>query len=427
MDFQAVMQLMQAGRFADAASQCQAFLRKEPQHPGALCLAGICLAELGQADKAMMALELATMLAPEFADAHRNLGLLYLKADRLEEAEQRFRQVIAHTPPAAGSYVQLAMVLARLGRNAEAIEAFQIAVRFDPNEPAFHKMLGDTLYNEGRAEEAMQHHDQAIKNWRGAANATFFEHMWRMYTAHGQTSSAADLATKWLQLDPSNAIAQHCLAASGGTSAPTRASDGYVQGTFDAFADSYDEQLAALENRGPTLIAQAVKDLGSTPVNSVLDAGCGTGLCGPALRPLAKKLVGLDLSGKMLDKARALNIYDTLIEAELCSYLESQPSAFDWIVSGDTFCYFGDLATLTRAALKALRPKGQLIFTIERAADRGPEDSFTLLPQGRYCHGDAYVDRALREAGFAQIKVKHESLRKEGTNWVPCLVVTAQA
>ena len=37
----------------------------------------------------------------------------------------------------------------------------------------------------------------------------------------------------------------------------------------------------------------------------VLDAGCGTGLCGPLLRPYAKRLVGVDLSSGMLERARA--------------------------------------------------------------------------------------------------------------------------
>ncbi|HEX2878514.1 MAG TPA: tetratricopeptide repeat protein, partial [Polyangiaceae bacterium] len=338
MDFQAVMQLMQAGRFADAAAQCQAFLRKEPQHPGALCLAGICLAELGQSEKAIMALELATMLAPEFADAHQNLGLLYMKANRLEEAEQRFRQVIANTPPSAGSYAQLGMVLARAGRYAEAVQAFEVAVRFSPNDSSLHKMLGDTLHSAGRGEDAYNHHDQAIRNWQGPADATFFEHMWRAYTAKGRNSNALDLVTLWLKHDPSNAIALHCFAASGGASTPARASDGYVQSTFDSFAASFDEQLAAVEYRGPELISQAIAGMASTGaattgISSILDAGCGTGLCGKVLRPAAAKLTGVDISSKMLERARELGIYDSLEKAELTTYLDSHSQAFDWIVS----------------------------------------------------------------------------------------------
>ena len=36
----------------------------------------------------------------------------------------------------------------------------------------------------------------------------------------------------------------------------------------------------------------------------MLDAGCGTGLCGPLIAPHARRLVGVDLSGQMLAHAR---------------------------------------------------------------------------------------------------------------------------
>ena len=36
----------------------------------------------------------------------------------------------------------------------------------------------------------------------------------------------------------------------------------------------------------------------------VLDIGCGTGLCGPLLRPIAVSLCGVDLSAGMIEKAR---------------------------------------------------------------------------------------------------------------------------
>jgi Flp pilus assembly protein TadD len=212
VDFEAVMQLMQAGRFEDAAVKCQTLLQQNPQHPGALCLTGICLAELGQSDKAIMALELATMLAPDFADAHRNLGLLYMKSNRLEDAEKCFRQVIAITPPTAESYAQLGMVLTQAGRSEDAIEAFQIAVRFNPADSALHKMLGDALQRVGRQGDANVHHDHAFKNWRGPPDAPFFEHLCRVYTAQGKVNSALDVLTKWLEQDPSNPTALHLQA-----------------------------------------------------------------------------------------------------------------------------------------------------------------------------------------------------------------------
>jgi predicted TPR repeat methyltransferase len=53
----------------------------------------------------------------------------------------------------------------------------------------------------------------------------------------------------------------------------------------------------------------------------VLDAGCGTGLCGAIVAPYARRLVGVDLSEGMLVHATSKNVYDSLIKAELTEYL----------------------------------------------------------------------------------------------------------
>ena len=46
-----------------------------------------------------------------------------------------------------------------------------------------------------------------------------------------------------------------------------------------------------------SLVAGAIKDSGLEPAGSldVLDAGCGTGLCGPLVKPYARSLVGVAL------------------------------------------------------------------------------------------------------------------------------------
>ena len=90
----------------------------------------------------------------------------------------------------------------------------------------------------------------------------------------------------------------------------------------------------------------------------VLDAGCGTGLCGPLLAPYARRLVGVDLSERMLDQARARDVYDELVKGELTEYLAASAGTFDAIVSADTLVYFGPLEAVAEAAERALRPGG---------------------------------------------------------------------
>ena len=88
-----------------------------------------------------------------------------------------------------------------------------------------------------------------------------------------------------------------------------------------------------------------LEDSGLEPLKrlDVLDAGCGTGLCGPLVAPYARRLVGVDLSEGMLVHAKEKNVYHALMKAELTDYLHDNSEAFDLIVSADTLVYFGDL------------------------------------------------------------------------------------
>ena len=203
--------------------------------------------------------------------------------------------------------------------------------------------------------------------------------------------------------EPDDPIPRHMLAATTGRNAPPKASDDFVRKTFDHFAENFDKQLKRLAYRAPELIAEAIaKELG-TPKGEmdILDGGCGTGLCGPWLRPYARRLTGIDLSPGMIEKARERGGYDQLVQAELTDFMSRSTGAYDLIVSADTLVYFGELNSVFQAAAKALRPHGYFVFTLEKAADVDGQSGFFLHLFGRYCHGENYVRAGLSEAGFA--------------------------
>ena len=107
---------------------------------------------------------------------------------------------------------------------------------------------------------------------------------------------AIEVLREWARLEPSNPTAAHLLAACSQTEVPDRASDGFVRAAFDALAETFDDHLRDLEYRAPDLVAAAIRsDLGAAHAAlDVLDAGCGTGLCGAFLRSYARRLVGVD-------------------------------------------------------------------------------------------------------------------------------------
>ena len=215
-------------------------------------------------------------------------------------------------------------------------------------------------------------------------------------------------------------------AACTGRDVPARASNGFVERTFDSFAASFESKLEKLSYRAPALVATMLEDSGLEPSQrlDVLDAGCGTGLCGPLLAPYARRLVGVDISEGMLAHAKEKNVYDDLTKSEVTEYLRDHRDAFDLIVSADTLVYFGDLERVLTAAAGALRRNGLLVFTLEDAAGRAAEISYRLEWHGRYSHARAYVEQVLAVAGL-QPEIAHADLRMESGAPVAGLVIRA--
>ena len=89
-----------------------------------------------------------------------------------------------------------------------------------------------------------------------------------------------------------------------------------MRALFDDFAPTFDDQLQnVLQYKAPALIASKCAARG--PYAAAFAAGCGTGLLGPPLRDSVERLVGADLSQNMVDKARELGCYDSLLVGDL--------------------------------------------------------------------------------------------------------------
>src|SRR5262249_12915684 len=190
---------------------------------------------------------------------------------------------------------------------------------------------------------------------------------------------------------PEDPIALHMIAACTGRDVPARASNGFVERTFDSFAGSFESKLQKLSYRAPALVGAVLEKSGLSPSKrlDVLDAGCGTGLCGSLVAPYARRLTGVDLSEGMLAHAKEKHVYDELTKAELTQYLRGAREAFDLIVSADTLVYFGDLEAVFTAAAAALRDGGLFVFTLEHAGSE-PDSGYRLELHGRYSHSRAY-------------------------------------
>lgn len=392
--------LHQRGDSEAAVDMIRRALKLAPDEPGTWNNLGNVLLETQRVDDAVEAYRRCLNLAPEFADAHNNLGTIYRLRNEWALAEASYLRAIAAQPGLDAAYDNVASLNERV-------------VAQQPGHADAYNNLANLMMAQRRVREAVNYACRAITVTPGHASARKL--LGLAYYTLGELDTAATVYREWLADDPDNPIALHHLAACTGQAIPSRAADDYVEKTFDDFAASFDAKLEHLHYRAPKLVGDALALAYGAPdgMLDVLDAGCGTGLCGPIVRPFARRLVGVDLSAKMLQRAAQRAVYDGLEKAELTQCLSQHHEQWDVVLSADTLCYFGDLNAAVVAACGALRSGGQLIFTVEALTGDDSKD-FRLQPNGRYTHGHLYVAESLQCAGFNAPVITRQQLRTEG-------------
>lgn len=200
----------------------------------------------------------------------------------------------------------------------------------------------------------------------------------------GDRSTARDAYQRYLELEPNDAEIQHLLVALRDEAPPERVPDECIRHLYERFSTCYESNMCdELGYEGPQHLFDVTRDhLKQADARSILDLGCGTGLAGEVFRPLAGRLVGVDLSEAMLVKARSRRIYDSLHTSEITEWLAREEQSYDVILACDTFIYFGDLENVISLASEKLNPGGTLSFSVEQAA----EAPFRLTDSGRYEH-----------------------------------------
>jgi len=159
-----------------------------------------------------------------------------------------------------------------------------------------------------------------------------------------------------------------------------------VSAFYDEWAQRYDADLDQWSYAAPRVVAEAV--LQHTPdALVVLDAGCGTGLTGRALRTVGFEgaLHGIDLSEQSVAIARDSGAYSTVEPANLQEALSFDDDSFDAVICVGVMTYVPDVEACWREFCRVVRRGGAVVVTqredlwesrqcqtvIERLADQG--------------------------------------------------------
>ena len=323
----------------------------------------------------------------------------------------------------------LGRALIASGDTGEALEVLREAAALAPGvaEAAF--ALGEALLAAGHLPTAIAEFERALKHDPHLTAARYA--LGCVWLEAGETGRATEIFSAIAETEPEFAPrALRKISQAEALRRAPRSAPGYVRHLFDQFSADYDSRMLGALSYRAHLVLRGLADLvlGAKPHSlDILDLGCGTGLAGGAFNDLARRLDGIDLSPRMIEKARARGIYNALIVADLESALCGDgPSydlpSYDLILAADTLVYLGDLGPAFRGAGRGLRKGGFFLFTVEKGVGEGYE----VGPKRRYRHSETYLRAEAATAGLEVMGVLDCSPRDEAKVPVEGLAVALE-
>ncbi|MFQ5672415.1 MAG: tetratricopeptide repeat protein [Nitrospinales bacterium] len=441
-------------RLREAEDAFRQALKINPNYVDALCNLGVVLQEQGKSEEAEASFRHALQIAPESPVAWFNLGAALQAAGNLDEAIDCYRRARELNPAHPESHNNLGVALQAGGRVDEAIECYRRALEADPDYVESRFNLGLAFKETGRSDEAVSVWRRVLQIDRGHAGAC--RHLCEELFSAGRLDEAETVAREAADLDPKAAYPwsllgrisikrndpggaeshfRHCLsldaadpfavrlelAALGADIVPDRASDAYILRHYAEQAVNWDKTVATETYHGHNLVLTALEpELRKTSRPAVLDAGCGTGVLGPRLRPSASRLDGVDLSPQMIAAARRKNVYDRLEVEDVVTFMQSNADVYDIVMAAAVLIHFGDLGPAFAAAKTALRKNGLFVFTLFKSsgADVAASDFRCHL------HSRAYVAAQAEKSGFRVEAIREAAHEYRDSRPIEGLVVS---
>jgi len=322
------------------------------------------------ADAARISAELANV-APNLAEAHQLMGSLAMRTGASDIAAVSFERALALKPRSADLHIALAQSLLALKQPQRAADILNKGRAIHPNDGGIFRELGQAQLDMGQAAAALKSFSRAAK------------------------------------LNPADLYASHMVAALSNAGTPDAA---YVAELFDSYAETFDAHLTGkLEYRVPEAIAALLVDH-AISAGPTLDVGCGTGLMAAALPDTFRPIDGIDISPKMVARAKERGIYRHLQTGDASVVLAKDfAGPYGLIVSTDVLIYIGEVTQLFATLANRLAPGGVLAFSVESHDG----DGIAIRSSGRFGHSRRYILDLAEANGLTLLAEKPHAIRLE--------------
>ena len=459
--------LIDAGRIEVAQPLLAAARMLAPPSPELFLLAARIASGRGAWEQALLELDSGVAIAPSRADLRRFRADVRLRMSDLEGAARDAAEAVIFDPRDPQAKAILGAAMLRLGHETEAIACLAESVAEAPKDLASRQGLAAALEQSGNIDGALatltngialrpgsqELHNAAIllcirrrdftqavrlgeqARSLGSADASTFAMTGHALCNLGRHDEALIAYQDGLKLDPEDRHMRLLVVLSGLSPDLTQAPEDYIRTLFDSYATDFEDDLISMKYAVPGTIRSIVQNhpkiVAGLSLGPVLDLGCGTGFVAVVIADLPLgPITGVDLSPRMLDHARAKQLYTELRQGDILTDMETHPDRWPLIIAAEVLCYFGPLEDTLARVHESLEPGGWFIFSVEELLpDHDGVVSGNgnwMLQRGRYAHAAAYVCETACAAGFRVVRTDRLVVRQEAGINVAALLLTLE-
>ena len=184
-------------RFEDAVRSLRQSLDIESGDSEVHYQLGVALSELERDQAAISAFSDANALSPHGEAAYRS-GLIYLKLEKYNKAQESFRNAIVAKPDLGLSYTALSQLYRQFKKRSAAVTVLKNAIENDPEEVNHYRDLGEVYASLKQYSKAIQLFEKAIQE--RPTNAVLHFLLGEAQFQHGDVQSAEIYIKKYLRM-----------------------------------------------------------------------------------------------------------------------------------------------------------------------------------------------------------------------------------
>jgi tetratricopeptide (TPR) repeat protein len=180
---------LDAGKISVAVEKLGAASKKKPDFAPAFAMLGNAYLRSKNTNAAEAALRRSLQLDSRSRYAKYNLGLVYLRSARLDQAKDLFSELANSDPKDTRSLLLLGATLDEMKDHQEAVATLKRAAEIDPKDAETYGYLGSAQLSAGQYDDAIRSFEEALRlssDYKGAALG-----LAAAYRAKGMNAQAA--------------------------------------------------------------------------------------------------------------------------------------------------------------------------------------------------------------------------------------------